>query len=355
MSVTRNEIIQASLRKIGVYDQGETVPAEDINEASFALDLMIKEWQIEPSMRLWERVEGFLFTRVGQKQYFLGENVTASGFSEFTESKRWTPFCSKFYSAKVDGDSGNATKLKDIIRRPDNQKDLNKVMENLDQEFCWLGVFMEPDMDANYPVQKTTLVWLPGTLAYFSEEVTINLFSGFTEGNVPEGFDNVFLVMEKDVLPKPQKLLELSRVRYANHTGDKPIDTPLELAALGEYNMLSLKYSSGPPNIAQYNPEIDRGRLQLWPNDDSSVHVIRIYYENPLSGFDNLASKAEFPEEWHNALVWSLAAELAPEYGLPPNQVQFAMQMAELKKQRLREYDQEQGSLYFEMSYEGRK
>ena len=40
-SITRDDIIKAALRKIGVVAQGETPTTDQITEAAFALNLMV--------------------------------------------------------------------------------------------------------------------------------------------------------------------------------------------------------------------------------------------------------------------------------------------------------------------------
>ena len=51
-SVTRDDIIKGALRKIGVVAQGETPTSDQITEASFALNLMVKAWEAD-GMPLW--------------------------------------------------------------------------------------------------------------------------------------------------------------------------------------------------------------------------------------------------------------------------------------------------------------
>jgi hypothetical protein len=43
-SITRAKIIEAALRKVGVYDQGEAVSGSEISAAAEALNMMVKEW-----------------------------------------------------------------------------------------------------------------------------------------------------------------------------------------------------------------------------------------------------------------------------------------------------------------------
>lgn len=51
-SVTRNDLINSSLRKLGVLAQGETPTTDQVTEAAFALNLLVKSWEAD-GMPLW--------------------------------------------------------------------------------------------------------------------------------------------------------------------------------------------------------------------------------------------------------------------------------------------------------------
>lgn len=51
-SITRDDIISAALRKIGVLSQGQSPTATQITEASLALNLLVKAWEVD-GMPLW--------------------------------------------------------------------------------------------------------------------------------------------------------------------------------------------------------------------------------------------------------------------------------------------------------------
>jgi hypothetical protein len=59
-SITRADIIEAALRKIGEYDAGEAVPGDETAAAAVALNLMVKEW-VARGADIWLRDEITLF------------------------------------------------------------------------------------------------------------------------------------------------------------------------------------------------------------------------------------------------------------------------------------------------------
>ena len=78
-TVTRDDIIHYGLRKIGVLKRGQTLGADDISDASFALNLIIKQWQDRsdgsPSVKMWLRKRLVLFLQNDQYEYHIGANA----------------------------------------------------------------------------------------------------------------------------------------------------------------------------------------------------------------------------------------------------------------------------------------
>lgn len=76
-TLTRDELIQSSLRLLGVGHRGESVPADEINDASMALNIMLKAWMAD-GLQLWKREEKSITLVASQRVYTLGPsgNVT---------------------------------------------------------------------------------------------------------------------------------------------------------------------------------------------------------------------------------------------------------------------------------------
>jgi hypothetical protein len=70
-TLTRDELIKASFRLIGVGHRGESVPADEINDASEALNIMIKAWQAD-GLQLWKREDASITLSDGVSTYTLG-------------------------------------------------------------------------------------------------------------------------------------------------------------------------------------------------------------------------------------------------------------------------------------------
>lgn len=70
-TLNRNAMINAALRLIGVGRRGETLTHEEMEDASEALNLMLKAWQAE-GLQLWKRTKLNIPLVGGQSSYALG-------------------------------------------------------------------------------------------------------------------------------------------------------------------------------------------------------------------------------------------------------------------------------------------
>jgi hypothetical protein len=74
-SVTRNEIISASLRLLGVLEEGAVASTTAIDNASMVLNLLIKDWMTD-GIKLWTVNEIILPLVNNKDSYSLGEDAT---------------------------------------------------------------------------------------------------------------------------------------------------------------------------------------------------------------------------------------------------------------------------------------
>lgn len=105
-----------------------------------------------------------------------------------------------------------------------------------------------------------------------------------------------------------------------NTGGSKQILNPMSL-----YDFNLLPTTSGTvsvPSQYTYHPKINFGTLHIWPAPDTttvSQRTLTIRYASAFQGFVSASDTPYFPQEWNNALIYGLAALLAPEYGVPLN------------------------------------
>lgn len=109
--------------------------------------------------------------------------------------------------------------------------------------------------------------------------------------------------------PQPLKILHAFRT-------ENNAKIPLEVIAKEDYNALPISY--GKPLKLNYQPVLNGGIISLWPYPTATETVpVTIVYSRPFqymtTGTDNL----DFPDEWYNAIIYSTAVILAPEWQVP--------------------------------------
>ena len=145
-------------------------------------------------------------------------------------------------------------------------------------------------------------------------------------------------------IPRPDKL---DSVIYRN--ADGTYDRPLERLTRSEYYSLSAKQSKGVPVSFYYDPQLTNGVLYLWPYPLTvTTEKILIIYQKPFDDLDTSTDDFEFPPWYYEAIRWNLAENLAHSYGIPAIRYSMIKAKAREEKQRVMEYDQEQGSIFFE-------
>lgn len=100
-----------------------------------------------------------------------------------------------------------------------------------------------------------------------------------------------------------------------------------------QYRSISGKTSvSQRPSSFWYNPNYPLGEINLYPVPNVSGETMFVDSQQPLTEFASLTTDASFPPEYLPAIKWSLASELAPEYGKQITRDMAMMARASLEK-----------------------
>lgn len=307
-SLDRNEIIKGALRLLGVLGFGETPSADEITDASEALNLMIKSWQAE-SVGLWLNKQITLYMKDNTQAYSLG----ATG-----DNATLTPYHTHIATAAASG----ATSL---------SVDAITSMTASDK----IGIELDDG----------TLQWT--TISGTPSGTTVNLAAALTD---TAAVDNI-VFFYTTISQRPLEIIE-ARVHDKNDE-----DITLSIITRTEYMNIVDKDSEGTPNQIYYDPQLTNGKLYVWPSPDDVSDVIILTGKYPIDDFDASTNDACFPQEWHEALKYNLAVRLAPEYmsshlrydnipPIDPNQISLIIQMANELKTNAKRFDVET-SLYF--------
>lgn len=293
-SVTRTDIVNASLRKIGAFDAGEDLGPDESKAAVLALNLMIKEWSARGIDVPW-REDVTLFLQSGQRSYRIG----ATGDHATTSYVETT--------LAADAISG------------DTVISLTSISGIAAADF--IGIKLDSGL-----IHWTTVVDTITT-------ITVALPADASAGNA------VYTYTTKANRPQ--------RIVYAYRRNSSNFDTEVTLIGEAAYQMLANKGSSGPVNQIFYRTSLDNGTLFAWPANDRGIDKLVLVTQNLVDDFDSAGDNPQFPVEWSNAIVWNLAAEMAPEYGTSLKERQLLTVQAAEKLNALLDYDVENASVIF--------
>jgi hypothetical protein len=140
---------------------------------------------------------------------------------------------------------------------------------------------------------------------------------------------------------KPLKIFQVIRIDGTN-------EVPLIPLADEDYQNLTDKTSSGVPTQYYYKPLREFGDLTIWKRPDSYwlTKTLRIRYQRPFQEFNVDTDEPDFPNEWHEALIYRLATRLAANYGLPLNDRRMLKEETKEIVDETKAFDQEEGSMF---------
>lgn len=112
-------------------------------------------------------------------------------------------------------------------------------------------------------------------------------------------------------LPTDPNIFSIEKAFYRNSAGD---DIPLQVISYRDYQEITDKDHSGRPTditvIHGTSPSVT-----VWPVPEEAGTLFYLGLAT-LKDFDSAGNIADFTKRWQRALVYGLAHELAPEYGL---------------------------------------
>lgn len=127
------------------------------------------------------------------------------------------------------------------------------------------------------------------------------------------------------------------------------IDTPMNELAREEYYDIPTKSATGMPVSWYFDPQRSTRTLYLWPTASTAIAAsttLQYTYLRVIEDIDALENDPDVPQEWLEALIYSLAARLALAYG--SDQLPTLTAIANSLSADLAAQDQEPVSVYFQ-------
>lgn len=125
------------------------------------------------------------------------------------------------------------------------------------------------------------------------------------------------------------------------------LDNTVELVSRSAYEMLGDKSSPGIVNQVYYDGQLANGVLYCYNVPVDSDYTLWLSVQRPMQDITAGSQNFEVPQEWFLSLKWSLAEEVALEYGVDQQTLQYVTQKAAHFKQKAFDWQQEETSVYF--------
>ena len=140
--------------------------------------------------------------------------------------------------------------------------------------------------------------------------------------------------------------VRISEVRYRSSSS---IDLPMTEIAREDYFQLPNKASTGTPTNWYYDPSRSQGTLYVWPvPTTTTANTLRFTYQRAFEDFDENSDEPDLPQEWYDAIVKSLGAELCPGiFPTEPGLTQLHSQRATEAVETALMFDRETAPLRF--------
>jgi len=308
-TATRNQIISGALRKIVAIGSGLPIQGEMLSDASFALNGMVKHWEGQ-GIHVWTNSTARLFIQPGQRQYALGGTSTDHCATTFVSVLTTASAAAAAASIVVESITG--------IAASDH-----------------IGITLDDGT-----IQWTTVNGAPAGS-------TVSLSAALTDS---VALGNQVWTYTSDIV-QPLKIVQAQRFN-----ADAETDTPMMMLGRTDYFDLPNKDQLGTITNFYYDRQLTTGQLYLWsaPQDVVDGHV-NFQWHRPIMDFNTAADTSDLPQEWIQTLQFNLAVIMAPEFDVPDGKFRQIKSLADQYLSDMIGFDREEGSIFVQPDYSGRR
>lgn len=295
-TANRDDIITEALEQMGVLAEGQSPSSDQLTSMSRTLNMLVKAWQAE-GMNLFTIQKLYVYLEKNKNEYLLG-GTTSDHIS--TEYNRTTTSSTSLLGAST-------ITVSSITN-----------MASAD----YIGV-----KQSDGTMHWTTINGAPsGSIVTLTDVTTDSIESGVT----------VYFYTSKANRP-----MKISNVVVTDSISNQ--DIPIWMISRQEYIELPNKTSDGTVNSVYYDPQINLGKLFVWPESDTVDKYLTIWVQRTLEDFDAAGDDADFPQEWFLPLSMNLAVISCTKYGVPRTQRTHIANIAYGLKQMAESFDREDG------------
>lgn len=300
-SYTRDQIIRRALRQVGAIAAGETPGAQEVSDASDALNAMVAQWQAT-GLHIWKEKEATLFLQPGIYNYGLGDpNGMGDYSSDYSSDYNIGSIgignvCpTNSYRVLTVGSGGVAAGAQAI---PVTTAGGIVVGDNF-------GVMMSNNQ-LFWSIVTSVVVTLSGIVVNINQILPNSVNGGASAYDYSQLSSSI---TSSCSIYRPLRILNVRRMLLSSL-----IETMVTPMARLDYRNMPNKSNTGVVTQWYYDPQLVTGQFWAWPNPVDSLSVLNFTYMEPIYDFGSAADGPDFPQEWINALVWNLAEEIKLEY-----------------------------------------
>jgi len=275
-NLTRNEIIEQALGRIGVKTFSRNPTDAEIKQGAITLNCMIKSWKND-GINLWKSAQGTLFLDVGKNNYKL-DGITANATEQYT-----------FSLLSSDALSGSNT------------------IQVADPTQFTIGYFIGV-MQGNNSSVWSTITNITGNIITLATNLTADSHAGSL----------VYCYQTK--IRRPEGVSSARFRMNINNNINDGTEIPAVIYANKSYFDIVLKNTESIVNAVYYDKQLDYGSIYTWPTPAVNTYVLKFTFQKQFDDFDIATNTPDFPPEWLKALYLNLAYDLAPFYGKTPDE-----------------------------------
>lgn len=303
-SVSRNDLIEAALKQIGVLDEGGTASATQLTEGALILNMLVKA-RMSDGMPLWALKIGYFLPVRDTSSYTIGANAHAvTSFTTTTTSAAALSGATSVVLTSVTGVSDG------------------------------YAIGIEED---------STIFWT--TVSGAPSGSTVTLASALTD-DVSSGA-RVYVYNTANRMGRPLRVISayMAELNEDNEIGYR---FPLRVITKDQYFSLGNPTAEGTPNQVHYDPDLDTGVFYVYPRFLVADQMVQVTYHRPYDDFDSSTDTPDFPQEWYLSLMLDLAALMGPKYGVSIEERRELKAEAKMWRDLALENGTEYGSYYFQ-------
>lgn len=263
-SVNRDDLCKAVLRLCGVIAAEETPEADDIENVSQAMNMMVKAWAGE-GIQLFTQKRATLFLQNSKTSYNLGPSGDHATHSYTSTTIRVA-------------EAANETSLEVTTTTGMTAAD-------------YIGIILD----------SGNVHWT--TISSVTDSDTVVVASGIP--SAAAAGNKVYWYTSK--IPRPIKILNA----FIRKTND---DYVLDQYTRDMYWEMTRKTWSSRPTAFFYENTLTNGTFYTNYQATDFTETLEFVYHRPFEDFDSAANTPDFPQEWYEALKYNTALRVAPEY-----------------------------------------